>query len=443
MKKQSEGENLLSRRAAVDLFQAVLHRKQALDEAMEINGAFNKLSVRDRSFAHMMAATVLRRLGQLDAAIDACLDSGKELKRPVRDILRIGAAQILFMRTPSHAAVDTAVEMAGTSNATAPYKGLVNAVLRRVIRDGEALLASQDAARLNAPDWLWLSWRKAYGVAVARNIAAAALTEAAVDITLREKGAAAANAWAQRLQAVVLPSCSLRLGDDHAPVAELSGFAEGEWWVQDAAAALPARLLGDVKGKRVADLCAAPGGKAMQLAAAGAKVTALDRSQPRLKVMRENLARTRLEDAVETLCLDALAYAPSEKFPLVLIDAPCSATGTLRRHPDAARIKTAEDVERMADLQRRLLDHSFDKVLASGGTLVYAVCSLQAEEAEAQVESLLSRRPSVRRVDAREILSDIPPEFVNARGDVRCLPCHWADKGGIDGFYAAVLRSGL
>ncbi|HBM91217.1 MAG TPA: MFS transporter, partial [Rhodospirillaceae bacterium] len=329
-----------SRGIALEILQSVLRKKQPFDDVMARHQAFAALEKRDRAFVHALVALVLRRLGQVDGVIKTCLNQKQELKASVHDILRLGVAQLLFLGTPAHAAVDTSVELAAAQNPTRPYKGLINAIMRRLTREGAQMIEKQDAARLNIPDWLWLSWRQAYGTARARNIAEAHLGEALMDISVKEDSAA----WAKKLDAQLLPTGSLRLSPTMA-VTELEGFAEGAWWVQDAAAALPVLLMGDIKGKSVFDLCAAPGGKAAQLACAGAQVTAVDRSAKRLERMKENFARLHLE--AEIICLDALKFKPAEKADFVLLDAPCSATGTMRRHPDVQRIKTIEDVERM------------------------------------------------------------------------------------------------
>ncbi|MGE4352361.1 MAG: RsmB/NOP family class I SAM-dependent RNA methyltransferase [Bdellovibrionales bacterium] len=428
-------EDLSSRAIALDVLQAVLRKGQALDDVMARHPDLGKLEKRDRAFVHALVACTLRRLGQVDAAIKACLDKAHEIKAPAMDILRLGAAQILFLGTPHHAAVDTAVELAARGNPTRPFKGLINAVLRRLTREGGEIVKKQDAARLNTPDWLWLSWRQAYGTAKAREIALAVMAEALTDLSVK----ADPEAWAEKVGAMVLPTGSLRL-TQNVPVQELEGFEEGAWWVQDVAASLPAKILGDVRGKRVMDLCAAPGGKTLQLAAAGAKVWAVDRSEKRLVRLKENLVRTKLEAAV--FCADAQTCKLGEKAQAILLDAPCSATGTMRRHPDVQRLKTPDDVERMAALQARLLDHVAADLLEPGGTLVYAVCSLQPEEAEKQIEAFLERTPDFKRVPvtaeevggAVELLSDV--------GDIRCLPCLWAERGGMDGFYVARLVKG-
>ncbi len=425
---------LASRAFAFELLQAVVRQNQAFDEALEKHAGLAKLEKRDRAFVHVLVATVLRRLGQIDEAIKACLDKPQELKAAAHDLLRLGAAQLLFLATPPHAAVDTLVELAAADNATAPYKGLINAVLRRLGREGQELLKHQDDAKLNTPGWLWLNWRQAYGVAKARAIANANLGEALTDVSVKGD----ATAWAAPLSARLLPTGSLRL-DGATPITALPGFAEGAWWVQDAAAALPVKLLGDVRGHKVIDLCAAPGGKTAQLAALGAEVIAVDRSEKRLLRLKENLARLQL--SAEVVCRDALSYAPPAKVPFVLLDAPCTATGTIRRHPDVQRLKTPEDMARMVELQRKLLDHVATALLAPGGTLVYAVCSLQPEEAELQIESLLQRHPALCRVPIQPTEVGGEEAFVSPAGDLRCLPSLWPDLGGIDGFFAARLKS--
>lgn len=421
-----------SRAIAFDVLQAVLRKGQALDETMARHAPLAALEKRDRAFVHALVACTLRRLGQIDALINACLEKQQDVKPSIMDLLRLGAAQILFLGTPHHAAVDTIVEVAAAGSATLPYKGLINAVLRRLTREGEAMVKAQDAARLNTPDWLWLSWRQAYGTALAREIALSHLGEALTDISVKSDP----QVWAKKLGAMLLPTGSLRL-DGSVALQDLEGFKEGAWWVQDAAAAIPATLLKDIHGHRVMDLCAAPGGKTMQLAVRGARVSAVDRSEKRLVRLSENLERTKLEAAV--FCADALTLKLGDKVHNVLLDAPCSATGTIRRHPDVQRLKTSEDVSRMVALQTKLLDHVAATILAPDGTLVYAVCSLQAEEAEGQIESFLARHPRFRRDPIRAEEIGGCDSLLSPVGDVRCLPCHWPEKGGLDGFFVARL----
>ncbi len=420
------------RAVALDLLAAVLVDKRLLDEALDANPALSRLEERDRAFVRLLVATVLRRLGQLDDVIGRCLDKGLPNKaRRARDVLRVGVAQLLFLGTPPHAAIATSVDLVkGTP--LAGFAGLINAVLRRLDREGRPWVEAQDAGRLNTPDWLWQSWVAAYGEDGARAIAAAHLAEApVVDISVAGDPAP----WAERLEADVLPTGSLRrkAGGD---VTALPGFAAGNWWVQDMAAALPARLLGDVRGKRVADLCAAPGGKALQLAVAGAAVTAVDRSAKRLVRFQQNLERLKL--AAEIVEADAAAWQPAEKFDAVLLDAPCTATGTLRRHPDGLRLKGPGDVAALADQQAALLRAALD-MLKPGGTLVYCVCSLEPQEGEAQVERLLAADPGVRRAAITPAELGGLAELVTPAGDLRTLPCHLADRGGMDAFFAARL----
>ena len=421
--------DLAARSLALTALATVLRRKRGLDEAF----AAGLADGRDRGFARLLVATVLRRLGQIDGLIDAVTARPAPLKPEVRDLLRLGVAQLLFLGTPAHAAVDTTVRLAGAASPTRPYKTLINALLRRLAREGEALAAGQDAARLCTPNWLWQAWRSAWGEETAHAIAAAHLREAPLDITL--KAPAEASLWAERLSAEILPTGTLRRTAGGA-VGELPGFAEGAWWVQDAAAALPVPLLGAVAGQRVFDLCAAPGGKTAQLAAAGARVTAVDRSEPRLARLAGNLNRLGL--TAETVAADAASWRPDEPADAVLLDAPCSATGTIRRHPDLPHLKGPADLDRLIGLQRRLLAHAVT-LLRPGGVLVYAVCSLQPEEGERRIAELLANCASVTRrpVTADEIGG--LDAALTAEGDIRTLPCQFADRGGLDGFYIARL----
>lgn len=421
-----------ARRAALDLLRAVLDRRRPLDEALEAHASLPALEARDRAFARVLTATALRRLGQIDALIDHGLEHPLPAKaRPIRHILRLGICQLLFLGTPAHAAVDTTVALAQQTG-YGPYKRLINAVLRRLGREGPPLRDRQDAARLNTPGWLWQSWQRTYGEAHARAIATVHLGEPPLDISVKEDPAK----WAARLDAAVLPTGSLRRSETGA-VAPLPGYKEGAWWVQDAAAALPVRLLGRVVGRDVVDLCAAPGGKTAQLAAADARVVAVDRSRIRLQRLTDNLERLHLE--ARTVVADATRWQPAEPAPLVLLDAPCTTTGAIRRHPDVAWIKRAEDIPRLVDLQDRLLDAAAS-MLGPGGVLVYAVCSLQREEGADRINALLARQPGLVRVPVREEEIDGEIDFITEHGDLHTLPCHWPEHGGLDGFYAARLR---
>ena len=420
------------RNLALDVLGAVLDRRHPLDEAFSGHPNLDALAPRDRALARNLSATSMRRLGQIDDALARCLDRPLTPKAArLENVLRLGACQLMFLETPAHAAVDTTVRLA-EERGLGRYKGLVNAVLRRLGRESKALRESQDAARLNTPDWLWQSWEQAYGAETCRRIAEAHLGEAPLDLSVK-----AAADWAERLNATLLPTGSLRRATGGGPVAALAGYGDGAWWVQDAAAALPARFLGDVGGRQVIDLCAAPGGKTAQLAAAGARVTAVDRSPARLARVRTNLDRLGLSaDVIEA---DATVWRPPAPVDAVLVDVPCSATGTLRRHPDVARLKTASDVTSLAAAQSRLLTAAAD-MLRPGGVLVYCACSLQSEEGPAVVAGILADGASLEPLplDDGEVAG--LAGLVDDAGHLRTLPCHWPEHGGMDGFFAARLR---
>ena len=416
---------------ALDLIAAVLRRKRPLDDAIEDNSAMHELSGRDRAFARLLVATALRRLGQIDALIADCLSTPLAPRAAtVHDILRLGVAQLLFLRTPPHAAVATSVDLAH-SRGFLSHKGLVNAVLRRLSIEGEARVLAHDAPRLNTPDWLWQSWSRTYGEATARAVAASHMKEAPLDLTLRDD----AEAWCAKLQGMLLPTGTLRRASGGSLVS-LPGYAEGAWWVQDAAAALPARLFGDLQGREVVDLCAAPGGKTAQLAVAGARVTAVDRSTRRLERLVANLERLVLP--IEAVAADGLTWRPPRPVDAVLLDAPCSTTGAIRRHPDVPHLKLPEDVTRLAAVQDNLLRSAVD-MLRPGGILVFCTCSLEPEEGVERIAALLrTGAPVVRRaIDPGEI--GVGRDWITDEGDLRTLPCYFGEYDGIDGFFGARL----
>lgn len=416
----------------LDVLEAVLSHKKLLDEVLDADQRLPKLVDRDRAFVRLLVATTLRRLGQVDALIDKCLERGLPAKAVrVRNMLRMGATQLLFLNTPPHAAISTTVDLAKNSP-LAGFAKLINAVLRRLDREGRDWVAQQDAPRLNTPNWLLESWSAAHGAETALAIAHAHAQEAPVDITV----AGDPGLWAERLQAEIMPTGSLRRrgGGD---ITQLPGFAEGAWWVQDLAASLPAKLMGSVKGKRVADLCAAPGGKALQLAVAGADVTAVDRSAKRMLRFRRNLERLKL--AATIVEADVAAWTPAEPFDAVLLDAPCTATGTFRRHPDGPHQKGPGDVAYLADQQHALLKAALAMV-KPGGMLVYCVCSLEPEEGENQIRRLLESGLPVERDPIRA--DEVPglEMTLTALGEIRTLPHYLAEQGGMDAFFIARLR---
>ena len=401
-----------TREGAFDLLSGVLERRRLLEEALD---ALPQMAPRDRAAAHRLAAAVLRRAGTLDAVLEPFLR--KEPPEPVRHVLRIGAAGLLLLETPGHAAVATAVALARARGLT-PFAGLVNAVLRRVAETGAAAMAELDAPRLDTPAWLWASWGEH-----ARAIALAHQREAPLDVTLRP-GAAVPEGGE------VLPTGSVRFRAG-TRVADIAGFAAGDCWVQDVAAALPAKLLAVQTGEHVADLCAAPGGKTAQLAAAGALVVAVERDADRLARLRDNLRHWHLQ--AETVQADATDWQPPRLFDAVLLDAPCSATGTIRRHPDVPHLKRPRDVRAMVEAQLRLL-RAATAMLRPGGRLIYSVCSLQPEEGMPVVaQSGLRHEP----FSATELAA--LPEALTRDGCLRTLPCLWAERGGMDGFFAARL----
>jgi 16S rRNA (cytosine967-C5)-methyltransferase len=420
-----------ARHIALDLVGAVLRRKRPLDDAIDDHPAMPELPARDRAFARLLVATALRRLGQIDALIAGCLDSPLAPRAAtVHDILRLGIAQLMFLRTPPHAAVATSVDLAHARGFLS-HKGLVNAVLRRLSVEGARRIEGQDAARVNTPDWLWQSWTRAYGEEQARAIAIAHLKEAPLDLTLRTED----ESWCEKLQAVQLPIGSLRRAPGGS-VAALPGYAEGAWWIQDAAASLPVRLFDRIAGREIVDLCAAPGGKTAQLANGGAHVTAIDRSTRRLDRLVANLRRLDLK--VSAVAADGLTWRPERPVDGVLLDAPCTATGAIRRHPDVPHLKHPEDVARLAVVQANLL-HAAVEMLRPGGILVYCTCSLEPEEGMQRIEALLRSGAPVehRPIEAGEI--GAPADWVTPQGDLRTLPCHLPEYDGVDGFYAARL----
>jgi 16S rRNA (cytosine967-C5)-methyltransferase len=427
---------LTARRIAGDIVESVLRRRRSLDEALDSAAReFAPLEERDRALTRALVGSVLRHLGTLRHLLAPFLERGLPPQAPrVETALLIGAAQILFLDVPDHAAVDLAVRLAQADRPAARFAGLVNAVLRRVAREGRERLAALDIVTLDTPEWLMTRWVEGYGAETARAIATANAHEPALDLTVKSDP----EFWAARLGGRVLPTTTVRT-IAHGVVTALPGFSEGAWWVQDAAAALPVRLFGDVRGRRIADLCAAPGGKTAQLAVAGAEVTAVDRAPARLARLRENLSRLSL--AAELVCADVTEWS-AEPFDAVLLDAPCSATGTVRRHPDIPWLKSMTDISKLAGLQRRLIARAA-ALLKAGGTLVYCTCSLEPEENERIVAELLAHDETLRRepLAAGEVADHA--EFITVQGDLRTLPCHLLDNdsrlAGLDGFYAARL----
>ena len=428
-----DGTGLVSRARAHTILHEVLDRRRPLDEVLQSDKRLAKLEPRDRAFARNLVATTLRRLGQIESVIDDCLDRPlPKSAAAARNALRLGICQILFLDTQTHAAVDTSVTLAGQRGPDR-FKGVVNGILRRIVRSKDKFARSDDAERANVPDWLWQSWEESFGAQQAAGIAAAHLQTPPVDLTVPVDR----DDWAQTLGGVKIGAYSLRLtgGGD---ITSLPGFDAGAWWVQDAAAALPAQLISQIpSGGRVLALCAAPGGKSAQLAAAGFDVTALDIAPSRLKVLCENMRRLRLD--VSVVEADLLTWQSGQTFDGILLDAPCTATGTIRRHPDIPHLKSAADVTRQADVQKKFLDRTIDLV-RPGGTIVYSVCSMERSEGFGQIDALLARRPDI---ETDPITPGEVPDFetcIVSEGWLQTTPAHLSDQGGVDGFFVARLR---
>jgi 16S rRNA (cytosine967-C5)-methyltransferase len=415
---------LAARRAALAILSGVLQKRRPLDAGLD---QLAGLETRDAGFARALASETLRHMGALDAVLR------KFVAKPLAphkagaasEILLLGACELLILKVAPHAAVDAANELAAKDSKAVHFKPLINAVLRKVAKEGDAVLSGLDRERLSTPDWLWSRWSAHYDAGTARAIARAHQQAAPVDIVLKSPDAAFPLS-----EALFGP---VRRLTDPGRIDELDGFAEGNWWVQDAAAALPALLLGDVAGQSVIDLCAAPGGKTMQLAARGANVIAVEIEPTRAERIRENLVRTKL--SADVVLADARDYEGSA--PFVLIDAPCTATGTIRRHPDLPWIKGAADVTVSAAAAYEILE-SGASLVAPGGTLVFAVCSLEREEGEEQIEAFLASHEDFSRapITADEVFGH--QDWITSEGDLRTLPCYL--PGGMDGFYAARLR---
>lgn len=424
-----------ARRVAVRTLMAVTLKARPFDIAIDEMAAAAKLSSRDRSFAFNLVMLSLRQLGVLRHILSILLDRGLPKNATWTEAALVtGLAQILFLRTADHAAVNETVALIKSlSGKESGFSGLVNAVLRQAIKRRDSLL--KEVANLpekNLPDWLQQSWSKAYGHETMQAIARSLASNPPLDVSL--KTGLDRDEWAKVLDAKTLPTGSLRRASGDVP--SLPGYSDGHWWVQDMAAAIPATLLGDIDGKHVLDLCAAPGGKTMQLAARGAKVTSVDRNKNRLKRLHANLKRTKL--SADVITADAAAFEPTSPVDHILLDAPCSATGTLRRNPDVIWNKQPQDVQKLSALQARILQHAFE-LLPAGGTLVYCVCSLESAEGPDQIEAFLADTMHARRTPLSPADVGGVNELITPHGDLLCLPSIMSDEGGMDGFYAARL----
>ncbi len=438
----TEAPGLAARRIAADILDGVLHKHRTLDEQLDGASAhpgLKSLSDRDRALMRRLVATVLRRLGTLGHVLSRLLDRGVPTDAPrAQSALLIGAAQILWMDVPDHAAVDLSVRLVQSDRRAAKYAGLVNAVLRRCAREGQPLIDEVKSRHLDVAPWLLARWSAHYGAATAGDIAHAIGQEPSLDITVKSDPAQ----WASRLHGETLPTGSVRTLLQGS-VTMLPGFSDGQWWVQDAAAALPVRLFGDIANKKIVDLCAAPGGKTAQLVHGGAQVTAVDRSPARMARLRDNLARLSLEAQFAVADgAEWIAQNHGDGFDGILVDAPCTSTGTIRRHPDIGWLRQETDIAPLAAAQKRLLQRAVT-ALKPGGMLVYCTCSLEPEEGEQVIAELLRSDTTMQRVpiEASEVAG--LSEVVTSEGELRTLPCHLPHPdprlAGLDGFYAARL----
>lgn len=408
-----------ARAAALRLLHAVVLDHRPLADLLA-EGALAALPPADRARAQRLASQTLRQVGPIDRLLAPRFKKPPPLR--VRNLLRLAVAE-LAAGTAAHGVVNAAVDLARADAATAGFAALVNAVLRAV-GPAPQLSGVQELPKVLRQK-LIQSWGKG-SVALMEKVFAA---PPPLDLTLKPGASAPPGAQA-------LPTGSWRLAADPGQISALPGYAEGQWWVQDAAAAVAARVLAPKPGERVLDLCAAPGGKTLQLAAAGAEVTALDLSDARLVRLRENLARTGL--SAQVVAADALTWTPPGMYDAILLDAPCSATGTIRRHPDLPFAKPQVEIADLVALQARLLDRALGW-LRPGGRLVYCTCSLFPDEGEGQIESALNRHPGLRVLTPPSL--GLPKSAVQKSGAIRLKPDHWAEKGGMDGFFIAALQA--
>ena len=441
VKKSSRGgkrepSGLRVRRAAVDVLFRIFRHGEPLDRALEdvlSQDLIASMEQRDRALVRLLVTTALRRRGQIDDVLRNFL--AKPLPKrsgAVGEILLVAIAQILFLKTPPHAAINIAVEQCRNDRRGQHLAKLANAVLRRVSEGGEEILAAQDSARLNSPDWIWDKWCRTFGEDLTRKIADAHQVPPGLDVSVKSDP----ERWADLLGGIVLPSGSVRF-QPKGRIEDLPGFEGGDWWVQDVAATLPVKMLGDVRGLRIADLCSAPGGKTALLASLGGDVVSVDNSALRLTRVVENLDRLKLK--AEVVEADILNWVAGEAFDVVLLDAPCSATGTIRRHPDIPFIKSSKDSEELAQLQREMLVRA-GQLVKPGGRLVFCTCSLDEIEGEQHLGFVSREMPDfeVEAIDGTGL--GWPQEWSGSGGYLRTLPHFLAQEqaglSGMDGFFA-------
>lgn len=425
------------RAAATKILAAVVDRKTPLDGMLDNehgNAAYRGLKPADQALCRALVLTALRHKPMLDAAIAGLLDRPLPPgARALAHVLAIAAAQILYLDVPDHSAVDIAVEQASNDPRNKRFSGLVNAVSRRLVRQKDKTLASLETIS-PVPEWFSTRLADVYGDGKALAIGRAQLTPPTIDISVKSNP----EAWAEKLGGKALATGSVRLDTVSGAISEMDGFEAGDWWVQDAAAAIPAKLFGDLSGQRVIDLCAAPGGKTAQLILQGADVTALERSKSRLKRLQQNLARLKL--TAETVAADMMDYKPETLFDAALLDAPCSSTGTARRHPDVFWTKDFSDIEKLAEVQSAMLVRALEMV-RPGGLIIFSNCSLDPLEGEDMVARLLKNGAPAERTEFPAGRPEALSHLFDTEGAIRTTPADTLDgESGLDGFYAVALR---
>ena len=421
----------MPRTLAADIMEDVIIRKIPFDTSFSKRLKVRNLSKRDRAFCFNLVLTTLRRGGQIDDLIDTCLERplGTKGERAMI-LLRLGVAQIIFMDIKPYAAVDTSVRLAERRK-LGHYKKLINAILRKLAKEGLAVAETQDAEKLHTPAWLWKSWEKVYGATTCYNMAKVHQAQPPLDITVKKDP----EDWATKLSGTNIFGNTVRLNQSQS-IESLPGYSEGDWWVQDLAATIPVMLFGDVRNSNVADFCAAPGGKTAQLLSRGAKVTAIESSHMRVSLLEQNMKRLKLEP--KFVVKDACSWQPKKPLDAVLIDAPCSSTGTLRRNPDIFYTKTKKDIEKLTGIQLALIKAA-KNIVKTGGLIVFSTCSLLTQEGADLIESVLLEDKALSRAPISAEEFGLIPDIVTEIGDLRTLPFHYSNLGGMDGFYAVRL----
>ena len=423
-------EKKTARSLALDILDDVFGQGRTIDESMEMRAYEQGISLIDKAFAYRLASEVTRRKGVIDALLVTFLTKPlKPSQQRVYHALMLGVVQLCVLDTPAHAAVHETVQVIADSS-FAPLKGLVNAILQSILRKAPECKQQIKDVKNALPVWIAERWQTHYGTAFCNDVSQMLMQKPPLDIAVKSDVAA----WAEKLEGVVLEGNIIRIARE-VKVEELPGYKDGAWWVQDVGATLAGVALGDVSGKHVVDLCAAPGGKTAQLLARGAKVAAVDSSIKRMERFKSNMSR--LGYSPEVLVADIRKWTPPAKYDAVLLDAPCSATGTLRKHPEVLWIRQKADVAKMAVLQRECL-HAVLVWLPAGVPLVYTVCSLEPEEGELLVTDVLTYHKGVS-IEPLKLEGSAFAGAAQPDGSVRLLPTHFAAQGGNDGFYVARL----